>query len=248
MPEPCPSAESLPHDSLPRDDPSECATDDEKPQRGNTALSHEGAAQCAAQDDDEENTKHVHEHVQCSVKEAHETEEKLPPQYSGPPSLVPSGCAVSPICTSECDSDLCPDEGELRKDNDTTRESPEDPVEHLGPEVGGDTGRAVVDECASSAIEALQDCQSIDDRVSSPGSDRAPPLSTPPVIPTPPRPIVFGSISPEYLRTMWEEEGPGALTNTGVWAAKVRAPFDSSVVRLAERDFSQVPTTFVAPC
>ncbi|PIL30236.1 hypothetical protein GSI_07414 [Ganoderma sinense ZZ0214-1] len=56
-------------------------------------------------------------------------------------------------------------------------------------------------------------------------SDHAPPVDPP----TSPRQIVFGSISPEYLRTMWEEEGPEALTNTGVWASKV-------------------PATFIAPC
>ena len=57
--------------------------------------------------------------------------------------------------------------------------------------------------------------------VSSPDSECAP-LTPPPVLPCPPRPLVFGCITPEYLREMWEEEGPGAWMDSGVWASNVR--------------------------
>ena len=57
--------------------------------------------------------------------------------------------------------------------------------------------------------------------LSSPDSECAP-LTPPSVLPCPPRPLVFGCITPEYLREMWEEEGPGAWMDSGVWASNVR--------------------------
>ena len=99
---------------------------------------------------------------------------------------------------------------------------------------GGDTRATVTEESAIGTVDDFQNSRGTKDGLSSLDvqDDYAP--RSPPGLPNPPRPLVFGSISPEYLKTMWEEEGPGALTNTGVWAAKVREPFHPSLSRLAE--------------
>ncbi|KAM5541318.1 hypothetical protein V8D89_004872 [Ganoderma adspersum] len=241
------SAEFPLHDALPQDEPSAHATEDEKPQRGNTVLGHEGATECVARDVnvDEENTLHVREHAIYAAKEAHEAEGSLSTRESEPdhPRVVPPGQTLSEPTSTSILVDPHADDRGPQKCYAATQESPEDPakpaVQEAGDDDDDDETRAVAVDCT---VEDSQDSQpeGTDDSlpVSSPpadDSDRAPPSPSPspspPGLPTrtAPRPIVFGSISLEYLRTMWEEEGPAALTNTGVWAAKV-------------------PTTFVAPC
>ncbi|TBU39316.1 hypothetical protein BD309DRAFT_441776 [Dichomitus squalens] len=65
--------------------------------------------------------------------------------------------------------------------------------------------------------------RTLEDALSSPESEW-------PISPTssglsPSRPIIFGSITLEYLNSLWEKEGPEALVNTGVWAKQVLIAF-----------------------
>ena len=78
---------------------------------------------------------------------------------------------------------------------------------------------AAICACSSGCLPLQESEDSCS--VSSPDSECAP-LTPPPVLPCPPRPLVFGCITPEYLREMWEEEGPGAWMDSGVWASNVR--------------------------
>ena len=63
--------------------------------------------------------------------------------------------------------------------------------------------------------------QEYEDDISSPDSECSV-LETPLESQNPSGSIIFGSITPEYLMSLWNEEGPEALMNPGIWAKQVR--------------------------
>lgn len=119
------------------------------------------------------------------------------------------------------------DNKRLHRRNGTIQEAPEEAVECGVQDVGEDqNSNPEVDEHPSCSTGSSRESE---DSFSYPDSELAP--STPPGLSGPPRPLVFGCIDPEYLRRMWEEEGPEALIDTGVWASNVRLPSISSRTR-----------------
>ena len=79
--------------------------------------------------------------------------------------------------------------------------------------------------------------QEYEDDMSSPDSECSA-LETPLGSQNPSGPIIFGSITPDYLISLWEEEGPEALMNPGIWAKQVRLvliPLHDSLRRTRSR-------------
>ena len=176
------------------------------------------------------------------ARDVQDNDDEEPPPSSGSDSKcahdAPRSVGLTPPSStkpyeirSDDDGPDCtvPDDDELTiKKRDSEAEVPEEAAENTVNETVEGCDAMTAPECPSDEVEGLldlpRDTPDEGEGLSSPDSDHAP--LTPPGLPSPRRRVFFGSVSPEYLKTMWEEEGPAAWADTGVWAAKVRAtPF-----------------------
>ncbi|KAI1787003.1 hypothetical protein LXA43DRAFT_1098679 [Ganoderma leucocontextum] len=216
-------AVSLPSNVQPQDDNPDC-----------TSENSEAAAEYAEALDQDEPTTAVVERATCGqdAQDAQDNEGTPPCQGSDhapptPPSLTLTSTSLLDHAPAHGYGLAHTADNEKIQQSDVlgVQKSPEYATEcrYGVQEVGEDENDTQAAEPATCGRGDPHSWGESEDGLSSPDSERGP--LTPPGLRGPPRPLVFGSITLEYLRTMWEEEGPGSLIDTGVWALKPPAVF-----------------------